>query len=237
MKTLAVLSRKGGTGKTTLAIHLAVAAERAGHTAILIDLDPQASAAKWSDRRASVCESQTEGNGFAHRQRNAQNPRLSANDHREGDTPFVVTAPASRLQEVLSRARDAGATLAILDTAPHTETAALDAANVAQMALIPCKPALIDLQAITSTINVIRLANVPARIVFNAVPARGDRALQAREAVKPFDVPCAPCDVGDRVAFSDSYNAGLTAQEYEPRGKASHEIQNLYKYISAEMGV
>ena len=38
MKTLAVLSRKGGTGKTTLAIHLAVAAERAGHTTILIDL-------------------------------------------------------------------------------------------------------------------------------------------------------------------------------------------------------
>ena len=51
MKTLAVLSRKGGTGKTTLAIHLAVAAENAGHTVVLIDLDPQASAAKWDDQR------------------------------------------------------------------------------------------------------------------------------------------------------------------------------------------
>jgi len=206
MKTLAVLSRKGGTGKTTLAIHLAVAAERAGHTTILIDLDPQASAAKW-------------------------------NDHREGDTPFVLTAPPSRLREVLGKAADGGATLAILDTAPHTETAALDAASVAEMALIPCKPALIDLQAITSTINVIRLANVPARIVFNAVPSRGDRVDQAREAVKVFDVPCAPCEIGNRIAFSDSYNAGLTAQEYEPRGKASHEIRELYTYISTEMGV
>ena len=206
MKTLAVLSRKGGTGKTTLAIHLAVAAERAGRTTILIDLDPQASAAKW-------------------------------NDHREGDTPFVLTAPPSRLPEVLGRARDGGATLAILDTAPHTETAALDAANAAEMALIPCKPALIDLQAITSTINVVRLANVPARIVFNAVRPRGDRVDQAREAVKVFDVPCAPCNIGDRVAFIDAYNAGLTAQEYEPRGKASREINDLYAYISAEMGV
>ena len=132
---------------------------------------------------------------------------------------------------------EGGATLAILDTAPHTEAAALDAANAAEMALIPCKPALIDLQAITSTINVIRLANVPARIVFNAVPSRGDRVEQAREAVKVFDVPCAPCNVGDRVAFIDSYNAGLTAQEYEPRGKASREISDLYTYISAEMGV
>ena len=206
MKTLAVLSRKGGTGKTTLAIHLAVAAERAGHTTILIDLDPQASAAKW-------------------------------NDHRQGDTPFVVTAPPSRLTEVLGRAADGGATLAILDTAPHTETAALDAANAAEMALIPCKPALIDLQAITSTINVIRLANVPARIVFNAVPSRGDRVDQAREAVKVFDVPCAPCEIGNRIAFSDAYSAGLTAQEYEPRGKASREIRDLYTYISAEMGI
>ena len=206
MKTLAVLSRKGGTGKTTIAIHLAVEAERTGQTTVLIDLDPQASAAKW-------------------------------NDNREGDTPFVVTSPPSRLPEVLSRAAEGGATLAILDTAPHTEAAALDAANAAEMALIPCKPALIDLQAITSTINVIRLANVPARIVFNAVPSRGDRVEQAREAVKVFDVPCAPCNVGDRVAFVDSYNAGLTAQEYEPRGKASREISDLYKYISSEMGV
>ena len=206
MKTLAVLSRKGGTGKTTLAIQLAVAAEKAGHTTILIDLDPQASAAKWKD-------------------------------YREGDTPFVITAPASRLPEVLDRAKTSGATLAILDTAPHTEIAALDAANVAEMALIPCKPALIDLQAITSTINVTRLANVPARIIFNAVPPRGDRVDQAREAVKVFDVPCAPCEIGNRIAFSDSYNAGLTAQEYEPSGKASQEIGALYTYLSSEMGV
>ena len=44
MKTIAVLSRKGGTGKTTLAIHISVAAEQAEHTTALIDLDPQASA-------------------------------------------------------------------------------------------------------------------------------------------------------------------------------------------------
>ena len=206
MKTLAILSRKGGTGKTTLAVNLSVAAERAGHSTILIDLDPQASAAKW-------------------------------NDNREGDAPVVVAAPPSRLPEVLKKAEDAGATLAILDTAPHTETAALDAAGVSEMALIPCKPALIDLQAITSTINVIRIANVPARIVFNAVPPRGDRVDQARTAVAVFDVPCAPCAIGDRVAFMDSYNAGLTVTEYEPRGKASHEINDLYTYISSEMGV
>ena len=47
MKTIAILSQKGGAGKTTLAVHLAVAAERDGKTTALIDLDPQASAASW----------------------------------------------------------------------------------------------------------------------------------------------------------------------------------------------
>ena len=51
MKTLAILSRKGGTGKTTIAVHLSVAAEQAGRTTALIDLDPQASAVSWSDKR------------------------------------------------------------------------------------------------------------------------------------------------------------------------------------------
>lgn len=206
MKKLAILSRKGGTGKTTLAVHLAVEAERSGHTVILIDLDPQASAARWKD-------------------------------HRKDDTPFVVATPVSRLAETLSRAKKSGATFAVIDTAPHTETAALDAAAAAEMVLIPCKPALVDLEAIPSTVNVIRIANVPARIVFNAVPSRGNRVDQAREAIKVFDIPCAPCNIGYRVAFVDSYNAGLTAQELEPRGKASQEIQDLYIYISNEMGV
>lgn len=51
MKTVAILSQKGGTGKTTLTLHLAVEAERSGAAAAIIDLDPQASATSWSDLR------------------------------------------------------------------------------------------------------------------------------------------------------------------------------------------
>lgn len=205
MQTLAVLSRKGGTGKTTLAIHISVAAEQAGHTTALIDLDPQASAARWCDNR-------------------------------EEETPVVVSAHASRLPETLHMAKESGATLAVLDTAPHTESAALDAANAAEFVVIPCKPALIDLQAIDSTINIIKIANVSARVVMNVVPPHGDLAEQARMAINHYDVPCAPCTIGQRVAFNHAYTAGLTVQEYEPRGKASGEIKELYAYIAKEMG-
>ena len=51
MRTIALISQKGGAGKTTLAIALAVASERAGLASVLVDLDPQASAAQWSDLR------------------------------------------------------------------------------------------------------------------------------------------------------------------------------------------
>ena len=47
MNTLAVLSRKGGTGKTTLTVNLSVAAELAGHKVAIVDLDSQASASEW----------------------------------------------------------------------------------------------------------------------------------------------------------------------------------------------
>ena len=205
MNTIAILSRKGGTGKTTLAINISVAAEQAGHTTALIDLDPQASAARW-------------------------------HDNREEKTPAVVSAHASRLSETLHLAKEAGATLTVIDTAPHTETAALDAANAAQFVVIPCKPSLIDLQAIGSTINIVKIADVPAHVVMNAVPPRGDLTEQARLAISHY-IPCAPCTVGQRVAFNHAYTAGLTVTEYEPRGKASGEIKELYAYIAKEMGV
>lgn len=56
MKTVAILSEKGGAGKTTLTVHLATAAQLAGYATAIIDLDPQASAADWADSRSTPPE-------------------------------------------------------------------------------------------------------------------------------------------------------------------------------------
>ena len=53
MKILTLLSQKGGSGKTTLAVHLAVAAEAEQESVVIIDTDPQASATAWASLRAN----------------------------------------------------------------------------------------------------------------------------------------------------------------------------------------
>ena len=200
METLAIISQKGGAGKTTLALHLAVAAGKKKKTAAIIDLDPQASAANWGDSR-------------------------------EDEYPAVVSAQPARLQKVLAAAKEAGAKLAIIDTAPHSESAALAAARASDLVIIPCRPAILDLRAIGSTVDLVNLAKAKACIVLNAVPSRGTLAEEAEEAVSSYGVEVLPVRVGQRAAFVHALTAGKTAQEYEPNGKAAKEIKDLYMAI------
>ena len=206
MKTLSIISQKGGAGKTTLAVHLAVAADMDRKQAALIDLDPQASAASWGDSRGD-------------------------------DGPVVESAQASRLQKVLAAAEEGGAKLTIIDTAPHSESSSLAAARLADFVLIPCRPAILDLRAIGSTVDLVKLAKAKASVVLNTIPPRGAIVDEAAEAIAGFGIPLAPCHIGSRVAFVHSLTAGLTAQEYEPKGKAAQEISRLYKWTRKQLGM
>lgn len=135
MKSLAVLSQKGGVGKTTTCLLLAVEAERRrkGPVAVL-DLDPQASASGWGDSRKAA-------------------------------KPAIQAVPAARLGAALEAIKAAGCRLAILDTPPQAEGPALAAARAAEGVLIPVRPNILDLRAIGSTVEIARLAGKPAAIL------------------------------------------------------------------------
>ncbi len=199
MWTIAILSQKGGAGKTTLALNLAVAAELYGDMTAVIDLDPQASATGWKDTRAS-------------------------------DAPVVVSAQAARLSQVLEAAAQAGVQLAIIDTAPHSENTSLAAARAADLVLIPCRPALLDLRAIGMTVDLAKLAKTPASVVLNAVPPRGSLAEEAVAALDTYDVGVSPVRIGQRMAYVHALTAGQGVPEYEPDGKAAEEIRQLYTW-------
>ena len=203
MQTIAVISQKGGSGKTTLALHLAVAAA-AGRDTAVIDLDPQASAAKWSDRR-------------------------------EAELPVVLSAHASRLENEMQRVKDAGCEILFLDTAPHSDSAALQAAGLSDLVLVPCRPAILDMEAITNTLDLVRTKSAPVFVVMNAVAPQGHEAQEAAEAIAGLDATVCPVQLVSRVAFSRSLITGQTAQEFEPNGKAAQEIAKLYAFTCTHL--
>ena len=201
MKTIAILSQKGGTGKTTIALHLAVAAERRGFAVAVLDLDPQASAAGWKDSRPD-----------------------------EG--PSVTSIPSTRLDKALKVAENAGAALAIIDTAPHSADAAVAAAEAADVILIPCRVGILDLRAIATTARIVKLTGKAAFVVLTAAPIRAPRLMEdAEAAVRQHGLPIAPVTIHQRSAYAHALTAGQTAEEYEPAGKAAEEIGELFKWL------
>jgi len=201
MQTITLIAQKGGTGKTTLALSLAVAAEAAGMATLIIDLDPQASACKWGDRR-------------------------------EADGPTVIDAQPARLTSALQRAEDAGVDLVVVDTPARVEQAAAEAAKVADLVIVPCKPSIYDLETLHTTFELVRnRAHRPPVVVLNAVAAQGSRHEQATEAIRAMGIAVCPATIGQRVAFEYAAQLGLSASEYEPGGKADAEVRQVYRSI------
>ena len=200
MKTMAILSQKGGTGKTTMALHLAVAAEQAGLPCAVLDLDPQASATGWSDSRETA-------------------------------RPPVTSIQSSRLGKALELAAQSSVGLVILDTAPHSADAAIAAAESADLILIPCRAGILDLRAIAATTKISKLAGTPAFVVLNHAPPRAPRLVEdVTLAVRQHGLEIAPVVLHQRAAYAHSLTVGLTANEYEPGGKAAQEIEQLLQW-------
>jgi len=207
MLTIALISQKGGVGKTTLAIHLATAFETAGRQTLLVDLDPQTSAAEWRDAR-------------------------------QAERPYVMAVPPSRLGKTLESAREHEAEVVVLDTSPHSEGTALDAARAADLILVPCQPSIMDLRAMRKTADLLNHLKKPTYAVLNEVAPQGTVADEAARAITAqFGMPMCPIRLGQRVAFNRCLLTGQAAQEYEPGGKAAQEIESLMQWVSKKVGL
>jgi chromosome partitioning protein len=206
MKILSIVSQKGGVGKSLLTVNLATTAQSAREKVFIIDLDPQASSAAWGDLREE-----------------------------DSDTLTVQSAQHSRLPKVLELAKKSGATLTIIDTAPHSESAALTAIRAANFVLIPCRPAFFDIQSVATTIDLAQISRKKAAIVLNAVPPVGPLGDEAEESLKELGADVAPVRIHQRIAFVHAQNTGKAAVEFDTEGKATEEIKRLYKWIRRRM--
>jgi chromosome partitioning protein len=142
MKILVVASQKGGAGKTTIAAHLAVMAESAGHGPVaMIDTDPQASLAKWWNKR-------------------------------EAPTPIFSVATVQGLRGHLDKLAEAGFKLAIIDTPPAVTTTISAVIAEADLVLIPTRPSPLDLEAVGATVEIAEAAGRRMVFVINGAANR-----------------------------------------------------------------
>jgi chromosome partitioning protein len=205
LAVISIIAQKGGSGKTTLAVHLAAAAQASGQEACIIDMDPQRTATAWGKWRG-------------------------------GAEPEIVDVQAGRpgmLAGVVQRVAELGAKIVVIDTPPHADAIAREAASVADLVLIPTRPRGFDLHAIQSTASLVRETHCPAFVVFNAVPPRGVQVcMEAASLVATFGIPLCPIAVTDRAAFHHATTAGKVAGELDPAGKAAAEAQALWEFVA-----
>jgi chromosome partitioning protein len=204
---IAMLGQKGGGGKTTTGTGLAVEAARAGLATLIIDLDPQANAANWKDRRAT-------------------------------DNPAVVAAPVSRLRPTLEAARQHGAEFVVIDTPAKSDSAALDAARVANLVLIPVWPQIYHMETLPALKDLLRVAgDIPAYVVLNALHPQATRQADDAKAMIAdiYGLPVCPVHLCDRAIYADTPALGQSAQEVEPHGKAAEELARLYAFVTQHL--
>ncbi len=200
LHVVAVVAEKGGVGKTTLALTMAVAAVLAGRKVAVFDLDPQATAAQWTDRRAN-------------------------------EFPWVVATPATRLDAAIANAKGQDVDFVVIDTPPHAGTDAVEAARRADLVLVPVEPHLYTLETLPKLGDLLKLAGgTPALFVVCKAATQGKEAQDAAAFIRDQGFDVCPVTLHLRAAHRHAGNVGLTAQEYEPKGKAADESIQLYMY-------
>jgi chromosome partitioning protein len=185
----------------SLALSLAVVAQQAGKVAVIIDLDPQATACNWGDRRKLDTPVIVD----------AQPARLAKALEKAAESGVdlaIIDTPARSEQSALAAAK--AADLVVIPCRPQ----------IYDMETIPNSREIVSLAG-----------NPPAIVLLNAVPPRAERQQAAAEAIKSLGLRVCPFMLGNRAAFGDSAALGRSVLEYDPSGKAAGEIIDVYKYI------
>jgi chromosome partitioning protein len=208
MKTIVIISQKGGAGKTTLAVHLASAAA-AEFVTLIVDTDPQATASRWGEWRKGV------------------------------DPEIIDCGAPTLLAGKLSKAAELGAELAVIDTPPHADAMARQAARLADLILVPCRPKAFDLAAIETTAELVKASQKPAFVVLMAGPPRAPLIYkEAAEVIEgSFRLQLAPVMLPERAAFHHSTAQGRTAHEFDHDGKAAIEIAALWHWTQGQINM
>lgn len=141
-QVVVLASQKGGSGKTTLAGHIAVQAEMSGAGPVaLIDTDPQGSLAKWWNARAS-------------------------------ETPAFAQVSIANLERDIRFLKDGGIRLIVVDTPPAVTSSIAEVITHADLVVIPTRPSPHDLRAVGATVDIVEHQRKPLVFAINSATMR-----------------------------------------------------------------
>ena len=205
MKIIAIVSQKGGSGKTTLSLHIAVAAQLSGLRTALFDLDPQGTAEAWAAWRK---EEPPEVIGA----KASTLPRTLEKAAAAGADLVIIDTPP--LAQAEARAAAQAADLILIPCRPRPfDLHAIQ--TTASLALDFGKPAFVIFNA--------------------GPPRGTVAYLEAAEVATLIGFAVAPMHLTERAAFHVATRDGRSAQELEPEGKAAGEIAALWAWIGEQL--
>jgi len=203
MKTIIIANQKGGSGKSTATVHLAVAAEQAGDAPVLIsDTDPQGSTVDWFNQRKKA--------GL--------------------DTPRYAPLSLSGLENNVSALKKAGAKYLFIDTAPSIGSVNAELFALADLILIPLNPTPTDLRALVKGLPTIKQSGKPFTFMLARVRSNlrnNDGVAMALDALGLV----LPARMHERVIYAESFAHGKTAFEIDPRGVAAQELATIWQSL------
>jgi len=205
MKSVALLARKGGAGKTTCAIHMGVLAQADGLRVVFFDLDPQRSLSAWWQSRASSSPPLIEADA-------KRLPELLAAAAGEGydlavvDTPPAVTFDTARVAAAVD--------LALIPLRPSV----LDIYAVEGTAAV--------VRATKTPALLILNACVPPKEAGEA-----PTTAEARKALEAIPAPVADTSLAQRMDYTRALNGGEAVSEFAPTSRATEEMTRLWREV------
>lgn len=208
MKTVAIVGRKGGIGKTTISVHLAGEMAARGSKVLLIDADPQGSAAQWA----------------------APGKLPIPVEH--------MPVTADTLTPWVQKVRKLSADLLVLDCPPHLDAALGAAISLADAVLLPCGPSGLDMLAMGEVLGVVRAVRQrrqgapKALIVPNRVDRRTSEGRELVDELTKLGEPVGP-SLAYRSAFVRAFNTGDHVGAFAPGSPADLEVKALADAVEA----
>ena len=208
-QVITVAQQKGGSGKTTLAAHLALGFREQGKSVALVDLDPQGSLGRWFMTRVDHAPDTCEGMDFS------------------TSSAWGVSYEVRKL----TSAND----IVIIDTPPKADSDLRPALRVADLVVVPVSVSHVDLWATEGVLDLAARERCPTLLVMNRTRVGTRLNAEVAEAATRLGAEVAAASLGNRVGYADAMGQGRGAQE-GGKSRARDEIAALIEAVAQRLG-